>query len=483
MKVIPINNNYYNQKTYNTIPIRNVSFQGLFSKSLQDKFDDGIAALDGTSVFIFGPENEKESIIYQFNQNANKIDIPVLKTYSYFAPKDELPKYRDDNSFAIYKSKDKYYIMSLKQIFGLHVGKHNAEPDDSIVSSGEIKELLPGYEIEINKNYSNEKEDVIFVFNPPKYQNSFSAEKYMEVQSRFSDKTALGKFNRASAEVLSRDKKTSGAKERQYTFEDIGGLEEQKEELRKYVLRPLMYPDVFKHIRLNKGILLYGPPRCGKTLLGKALANEASIKYKYMNANEFKGGVVGSSEGSVRRAFEGILAEPSILFIDEFDAIGKTREGSHNARYDDSLVNQLLGSLSDLEKSYTNSFVIAATNRKDLLDEALLASGRFGLHLEIPMPDEKALGSIYDIHSKHQPIGEDVSKEEIIKTVFENKFNGSDVAEMLTVGYYNALERLGMNAKMDAKTFRFEDLKRIRVNMGDLTKAITKISVQKGIKK
>ena len=106
--------------------------------------------------------------------------------------------------------------------------------------------------------------------------------------------------------------------------------------------------------------------------------------------------------------------------------------------------------MSDLEKSYVNSFVIAATNRKDLLDEALISTGRFGLHMEIPMPDESALSSIYDIHSKNQPLDESVSKPQIVSQMLENKFNGSDVAEMFTVGFFNALERLDMNKKIDA---------------------------------
>jgi transitional endoplasmic reticulum ATPase len=301
----------------------------------------------------------------------------------------------------------------------------------------------------------------------------------MEVHNRFSDQGVISKFNQATVSEFSRPKTDGKSAERKFTFADIGGLEEQKEELRKYILRPLSYPEVYKNIRLNKGILLYGPPRCGKTLLGKALANEADVKFQYMNANEWISETVGSSEENIRKTFSEIISEPHILFIDEFDAVGKQRDGSATARYQDPVVNQLLGCLSDLEKSYTNSFVIAATNRRDLIDKALLDSGRFGLQLEIPMPDEKSLGEIYDIHSRNLPLRGDISKPFVVEYMLDNNFNGSDVAEMFSVGYFNALERLGMNAKMDAKAFRFEDLKRIEVSTTDLMQAINKIGAQK----
>lgn len=485
MNVIPINNNYKinNTQLYKTAPIKNVSFNGLFSKSLQDKFNDGIAALDGTSVFIFAPKEDEESAKYQFGEIANIIDIPIFKTYSYFPDKDELPKYEKyKTAFCIYKKDEQYYIACLNSLFSMYVGKDLSDYEKTRLDAGKVRELQRGDKIPINQELFKEKENVIFEFNPPKYYNPKAAESYMEVKSRFTDTEALGKFNKATAHIFTKPKNDKNAVEKKFTFADVGGLDTQIEELRKYVLRPVNYPDVYKNIRLNKGILMYGPPRCGKTLLGKALANEADMKYTYINANEFVQSEVGRSESNIRNAFAQLLSEPAILFIDEFDAIGMERGTGSNARYQNPVVNQLLGCMSDMEKSYTNSFVIAATNRKDLLDNALLASGRFGLHIEIPMPNEEALGSIYDIHSKNQPLDKDVSKPEIVKLMFENKFNGSDVAEMIMTGYMNALERLGMNRKMDAKTFRFDDIKSIFISKTDLEAAIKKIHAQKLVK-
>ncbi len=184
----------------------------------------------------------------------------------------------------------------------------------------------------------------------------------------------------------------------------------------------------------------------------------------------------------VRSSFAQIMEEPSILFIDEFDSIAKTRQGSQQSVHDDSVVNQFLGCMSDLEKSNVISFVIAATNRKDLLDGAMTSSGRFGLHLEIPMPDEKALEAIYAIHAKGKNYDKDVSVPELITEMKDNNFNGSDVAEMISIGYFNALERLGMNAKMDAGTFTMQDLKKISIAREDLISAIKKIAEQKVIR-
>lgn len=483
MKVIPINNYYrYNNTAYNTIPVKSTSFQGLFSKSWQDKFNDGIAALDENSVFIFTTENERLWAEPNFNQRAENINIPVFKTYTLVASKEELPRTEMNPSFAIFKKDNRYYIMDINTTGGLHAGRNLSNYDKTRFNAGEIRELNRGDKIAVYEELFDESKSVIFEFNPPKQYNPKEAEKYMTVKNRFADQKAIGTFNKSTVSIFSRPKDKTDSIERKFTFEDIGGLDEQIEELRKYVIRPVNYPDVYKNVRLNKGILLYGPPRCGKTLLGKALAQESGIKFIYKNANEFKTSAVGGSEENVRKAFNIINENPGILFIDEFDAIGKHRDGSSNARYDDAVANQLLGCMSDLEKSYTNSFVIAATNRKDLIDEAFLASGRFGLHMEVPMPNEAALGSIYDIHSKNQPLDEAIKKPVIVKMMFDKKFNGSDVAEMFTIGYFNSLERLGMNKKMDARIFNANDMHNIKVIAEDLVDAITKISSQKIIK-
>lgn len=314
-----------------------------------------------------------------------------------------------------------------------------------------------------------------FVFNPPYRYNPSNAEKYLKVKSI----TNLKEFNKRTVTSLCTETNTSDDK-KVFTFADIGGLDEAIATLKKYVVRPINYPKVFENIRLNKGILLWGPPRCGKTLLGKALAYETGAKYREFNANEFKSAQVGASEASIRDVFQKAVADaPSITFIDEFDSIAKTRDGSSNARFDDPIVNQFLGCMSDLEKNKAPAFIVAATNMKNLIDPALLASGRFGLHIEIPMPNLEGLKQIFKIHSKNQPLFGDVSVDKLVTAMFENKFNGADVAEMITDAFFNAIERLGLHEKMDARTFGFEDLKKILISKADFEKALERLAKQK----
>ena len=428
-------------------------------------------ALDENSLLI--ATSNREQAFFFLKQNKDKIDIPILKTYILDVTKDLDKDWgkSSSNSFAIFKKENDYYILNLNAL-GMSVYKGEYDSDTSYLEGGKKRKLESGMTI---KAFITGFDRKPLIFERPRAFDMRKAEKYLTVQNTIDAKS----HNALAIAKLTAPKTTGGSKNKIFTFADIGGLDNVIEDMKRFVIRPLNYPQVFENVRLNKGILLYGPPRCGKTLLGKALAQEAGVPFKYMNANEFKGGAVGSTEASLRKAFEQMMQKPCILFIDEFDALGKKREGTHNARYDDAAVNQLLGCMSDLEKSLTNSFVIAATNRKDLLDEALVASGRFGLQMEIPMPDEDALAHIYAIHSKKQKIDENIDNKKLITTMFENKFNGSDVAEMITMGFFCALERMGLDKKMDARIFNYNDLKSIKIVEEDLFKAIKTIANQK----
>lgn len=475
MRVIATNNYIIPSTSYQekqAKKITNPGFTGIFSNK-PNAFECvkyGIEALDESSLFIATTNRENSN--FNLNQYKDKIDIPVIKTYTLDVTKENNPDwaYKGTNNFAIFKKKDDYYILNLNSLWDINIYKGEYDRETSPLKPGEIRKLESGMKIDVLSTFSDKNQ---LFFERPKKYNTTNAEKYLDVKT-----TDAKRINNGTIKNLTSETKTN-KNSRVFTFADVGGLDNVLDELKKYVIRPINYPEVFKDIRLNKGILLYGPPRCGKTLIGKALAEEAKVPYKYMNANEFKHAHVGESEAIVRRTFDSLISEPTILFIDEFDAIGKARDGSSNARYDDSLVNQILGSMSDLEKSNMNSFVIAATNRRDLLDKALTATGRFGLHLEVPLPNAEGLEQIYKIHAKNKSFGDDVSLKELIPLMLENSFNGSDIAEMITNGYFNALERLGLNKKMDARTFSYEDLKSIKIVKRDLTSAITKIAKQK----
>ena len=473
MRVAAINRSIYNRTT----------FRGLFQNTpnISDKFRFGLEALDNNSILTVTSNSESSDMMLELY--SDKIDIPILKKYTLKVTPSDLKNQNElKANFAIFKKNDGYYVLNIGNTFDLLVVKNpkrefNSQKD--MFKPGEITKLEEGSIIETGESvYSYKGEKDKFIFKKPCY-NPERAEKYLEVKSSVENPTQIHEFNKRTIAAMSELRPKITTKQ-EFRFCDIGGLDDVIEKLKQYVVRPINYPQVYNNIRLNKGILLYGPSRCGKTLLGKALANECNAKYIECNANELKTGEVGGSESRIRKLFKQAIADaPSITFIDELDSIAKKRDGSSNARFDDAMVNQLLGCMSDLEKTKVPAFIVAATNMKSLIDKALLATGRFGLHLEIPMPNLEGIKQIFKIHSKNQPIEESTPISEIIKKMFDNKFNGSDVAETVTDSYFNALERMGMNKKMDAKTFCYNDLKEIMINKDDLLKAVERIVKQK----
>lgn len=458
-------------------PVKKPVFNGIFgSPNLSERFRYGMEALDNNSLLVVTSNPERADMTLE--QYSNKIAVPILKKYTLKVEESDLKNKEElDSDFAIFKQDKKYFALVLGR--GMFSSLMIKRPNDKLKSkehlfkTGDIVELRDG--VELATGEMSWREEPKLLFKPPYKFNTSNAEKYLQVRTI----NNISDFNRRSIASLSA-KNVSKVDKKGFTFADVGGLDDVIEQLRKYVVRPVNYPQVFENIRLNKGIMLYGPPRCGKTLLGKALANEVGAKYNEYNANEFVSSHVGASESAIRDMFKKAVANASsITFIDEFDSIGKTRDGSSNARFDDPMVNQFLGCMSDLEKSKAPAFIIAATNMIKLIDPALLASGRFGLHLEVPMPNLEGLKQIFSIHSKNQPIQSDVSVENLIQKMFAGKFNGSDVAEMISDAYFNALERLGMFTKMDAKNFGYDDLKRISISLADFEKAIGRIIKQK----
>ena len=459
------------EKTGNQVNWRGAEDSNKPLSFTQQMLNYGFEALDENTLFITTTNEAKSN--YALNQYKDKIGVPILKTYTLNVIPELNKDWSEetDRNFAFFKKDDEYYILSLASMFGTSlINPKTKEKYD--LRPGEVKKLENGTEILafISLDFNNK-----IIFEKPSAYRTSNAKKYLH----YSTVDPIAHNTRAVSALTSPKSQKADKVNKNFTFADIGGLDDTIEELKKFVLRPINYPKVYENVRLNKGILLYGPPRCGKTLLGKALANEAGIKYKYINASEFTHSTHGSSEKIARDVFKEIMAEPTILFIDEIDGIGKQRTGNANAQYDDKFLTQFLGCMSDLEKSNINSFVIAATNRKDLLDSALLDPGRFGLHLEILPPDKKGIGQIFDIHSKKQKFADDFDKEAIVDTMHSHKFNGSDIAETITNAYFGTIERLGLDKKMDAKTFIFEDLKSIKISQEDLLSAIKKLAKQK----
>ena len=226
------------------------------------------------------------------------------------------------------------------------------------------------------------------------------------------------------------------------TWKQVGGLEDTKQELREAVEWPIKYPDVFERLQTKapKGILLFGPPGTGKTLLAKAVANESECNFIAVKGPELLSKWVGESEKGVREIFrKARQASPSIIFFDEVDALVPKR-GSYagSSHVTESVVSQILTELDGMEE-LKNVTILAATNRPDMLDDALLRPGRLERHIYVPAPDEESRKKIFDVY-----LGGD-TQEILAKDIDVN------VLMKKTEGYVGAdIEALVREAKMAA---------------------------------
>lgn len=194
---------------------------------------------------------------------------------------------------------------------------------------------------------------------------------------------------------------------------DVGGLEDVKELLTEAVEWPLEYGPLFKRagIRPSKGILLHGPPGTGKTLLAKAVARESEANFIAVKGPQLISKWVGESERGVREAFrKARQAAPCIIFFDEIDALAPRRGSGGDSQVTERVVSQLLNELDGIEE-LKGVVVLAATNRLDRLDQALLRPGRFDFLVELPQPDRDARLAIFRIHTRDMPLADDVDLE------------------------------------------------------------------------
>ena len=242
-------------------------------------------------------------------------------------------------------------------------------------------------------------------------------------------------------------------------WEDIGDLEEVKKTLREMVEWPLKYRESFERLGIQppKGILLYGPPGCGKTLLAKAVATESGANFIAVKGPELLSKWFGESEKRVRDLFKKAKqVAPCIIFFDEIDALAPRRGiGMHEAT--ERIVAQLLTEISGIEE-VKNVVLIAATNRPDLVDPALLRPGRLDKLVFIPPPDEKGRLEILKVHTRKVPLAKDVNLEELAKRT--EGYSGADLEALVREAAMNAL-REDINAK-EVKAKHFEEaLKKI----------------------
>ncbi len=255
-------------------------------------------------------------------------------------------------------------------------------------------------------------------------------------------------------------------------WEDVGGLKDIKRELRESVEWPIKHPTAFSKmgIKPSRGVLAFGPPGCGKTLIGKAVANESDANFISVKGPEILSKWVGESEKAIREIFKKARqAAPCIVFFDEIDSIASMRGMESGARVGERVLNQLLTEMDGLEELH-NVTVIAATNRPELLDPALVRPGRFDKVLLVQAPEEDARREIFKVHTKDMPLAKDVDFDYLVKNT--GGYSGADIEGLCREAAMGAIrEVLSGDGDLDKKKVKqkhFKDaLKKVRPSITD----------------
>jgi proteasome regulatory subunit len=289
----------------------------------------------------------------------------------------------------------------------------------------------------------------------PQLREELEAGDRVAVNDSFSIQTTLSAETDARAQAMQVDHSP------QMAYEDIGGLDDQIREVREAVEMPLLESDQFDEVGIDPptGVLLHGPPGTGKTMLAKAVANQTDATFIKMAGSELVRKFIGEGARLVRDLFE--LAaenEPAIIFIDEIDAVAATRtesKTSGDAEVQRTMM-QLLNEMDGFDER-GDICIIAATNRFDMLDRAILRPGRFDRLIEVPKPDEVGRELIFKIHTRHMNLAEDVDFEALAAEA--NDLSGAEIESLTT--------EAGMFAVRDERT---------EISMEDFRSALQKIT-------
>ena len=254
-------------------------------------------------------------------------------------------------------------------------------------------------------------------------------------------------------------------------WDDIGALEDAKQELKEAVEWPLKYAKVFEHMnaRPPKGILLYGPPGTGKTMLAKAVATESEANFIAVKGPEFLNKWVGESEKAVRETFrKARQASPCVIFMDEIDSITPQRGTGSDSNVTERVISQMLTEMDGLE-ALNNVVVIAATNRPDIMDPALLRPGRFDKSIFIGPPDKESREKIFKIHTANKPLDEDVDIGVLAEKT--DGCTGADISAICNEAVMNAVRKLVKSGNVPDDS----ELQNCKIHMDDFLTAMDKI--------
>ena len=259
------------------------------------------------------------------------------------------------------------------------------------------------------------------------------------------------------------------------TYEDIGGLHEEIQRIREMVELPLRHPELFQRLGIEppRGIFLFGPPGCGKTLLAKAVANESDANFYVISGPEIMSKFYGESEARLREIFQKAHeSAPSIVFIDEMDAIAPKRE-EVTGEVERRVVAQLL-SLMDGMGSRGNIIVIGATNRPNAIDPALRRPGRFDREIEIGVPDRQARYEILQIHTRNMPLAKDVDLQKLAN--LSHGYTGADQSALCREAAMKTLRRYLPEINLEEEKIPTETLEKMEVKLDDFMAAYREIT-------
>lgn len=268
--------------------------------------------------------------------------------------------------------------------------------------------------------------------------------------------------------------KKSAPQPRAVSYEDVGGLKRELGRIREIVELPLRFPEVFERLGIDapKGVLLYGPPGCGKTLIARAVANETAATFFSVTGSEVMHKFYGESEAHLRKIFdEAQRRAPSIIFIDEIDAAAPKRENVQG-EVEKRVVAQLL-SLMDGLAERRNVIVLAATNLPNLVDPALRRPGRFDREIAISIPDANARREILEIHSHGMPLADDVDLDRLAAVT--HGFVGADLQALCREAAMVCLRRLLPRIDFSAAQIPYDELASLRVSKDDFQAALHEV--------
>jgi transitional endoplasmic reticulum ATPase len=259
------------------------------------------------------------------------------------------------------------------------------------------------------------------------------------------------------------------------TYEDIGGLHEEIQRVREMVELPLRHPELFQRLGIEppKGVLLHGPPGCGKTLLARAVANESEANFYSINGPEIMSKFYGESEARLREIFQQAQQKaPSIIFIDEFDSLAPKRE-EVTGEVERRVVAQLLALMDGLG-GRGNVIVIGATNRPGALDQALRRPGRFDREIEISVPDKRGRHEVLQIHTRGMPLASDVDLNKL--SAMTHGYTGADLSSLSRETAMKALRRYLPEINIEEERIPPEVLEKMEVRMDDFTNAFKEVT-------